>query len=43
MWWFLKEQIEEEAVLTTLQRVAERAGDNLFDLEDFVARDLSAS
>jgi bacterioferritin B len=43
MWWFLKEQIEEEAVLTTLQRVAERAGDNLFDLEEFVARDVHAS
>ncbi len=43
MWWFLKEQIEEEAVLITLQRVAERAGDNLFDLEEFVARDINSS
>ena len=29
--------------MITLLRVAERAGDNLFDLEEFVARDLSAS
>lgn len=43
MWWFLKEQIEEEAVMTTLLRVAERAGGNLFDLEDFVARELNSS
>ena len=43
MWWFLKEQVEEEAVLTTLLRVAGRAGDNLFDLEEFVARDVDSS
>jgi ferritin len=43
MWWFLEEQIEEEAVLTTLLRVAERAGDNLFDLEEFIARDVNSS
>ena len=42
MWWFLKEQIEEEAKMTTLLRVAERAGDNLFDLEEFVARDINS-
>ncbi len=41
MWWFLHEQIEEEAVMTTLLRVAERAAGNLFDLEDFVARELN--
>ncbi len=41
MWWFLNEQIEEEAVMTTLLRVAERAAGNLFDLEDFVARELN--
>jgi ferritin len=42
MWWFLEEQREEEAVMTTLLRAAERAGDNLFDLEEFVARDINA-
>jgi bacterioferritin B len=42
MWWFLEEQREEEAVMTTLLRVAERAGDNLFDLEEFVARDINS-
>jgi bacterioferritin B len=41
MWWFLEEQREEEAMMTTLLRVAERAGDNLFDLEEFVARDVN--
>jgi len=43
MWPFLEEQIEEEAVMTTLLRVAERAGDNLFDLEEFVSRDINSS
>jgi ferritin len=43
MGWFLKEQIEEEAVLITLLRIAERAGDNLFDLEEFVAREVNSS
>lgn len=42
MWWFLREQVEEEAVMTTLLNVAERAGDNLFDLEEFVARDINS-
>ena len=39
MLWFLKEQVEEVAAATTLVTVAERAGDNLFDLENFVARE----
>ncbi|WP_286217308.1 ferritin [Paraoerskovia sediminicola] len=39
MLWFLKEQVEEVASATTLLTVAERAGDNLFDLENFVARE----
>ncbi|MCA0296663.1 MAG: ferritin [Actinobacteria bacterium] len=39
MLWFLKEQVEEVASMTTLLNVAERAGDNLFDLENFVARE----
>ncbi|BBZ36654.1 ferritin BfrB [Mycolicibacterium confluentis] len=42
MQWFLKEQVEEVASMTTLLRVAERAGDNLFDLENFVAREFTA-
>lgn len=42
IWWFLREQVEEEARMLTLLRVAERAGDNLLDLEEFVHRDLDA-
>ncbi|WP_149360302.1 ferritin [Lolliginicoccus suaedae] len=42
MQWFLKEQVEEVATMSTLLTVAERAGDNLFDLETFVAREMSA-
>lgn len=42
MWWFVAEQREEEAALTTLLRVAERAGDDLFHLETFVARDVAS-
>ncbi|WP_375487697.1 ferritin [uncultured Mycobacterium sp.] len=42
MAWFLKEQVEEMALMTTLLRVARRAGDNLFELENFVAREVSA-
>ena len=37
--WFLKEQVEEVASATTLRTVATRAGDNLFDLEYYVARE----
>ncbi|BBY86017.1 Bacterioferritin BfrB [Mycolicibacterium tokaiense] len=43
MQWFLKEQVEEVASMTTLLRIAERAGDNLFHLEDFVAREMPAA
>ncbi len=39
MLWFLKEQVEEVASATTLLAVAERAGTNLFDLENYVARE----
>ncbi|UFU01624.1 ferritin [Ruania suaedae] len=39
MLWFLKEQVEEVASASTLLTVAERAGENLFDLENFVARE----
>ncbi|MDM8083836.1 ferritin [Cellulomonas cellasea] len=37
--WFLKEQVEEVASASTLRTVAERAGENLFDLENYVARE----
>lgn len=41
MQWFLKEQVEEVANMTTLLTIADRAGSNLFDLEEFVAREMS--
>jgi bacterioferritin B len=41
MQWFLKEQVEEVATMTALVRIADRAGANLFHLEDFVARELA--
>lgn len=37
--WFLKEQVEEVASAQTLLTVATRARDNLFDLENYVARE----
>lgn len=37
--WFLKEQVEEVASANTLLTVARRAVDNLFDLENYVARE----
>ncbi|OBI73719.1 ferritin [Mycobacterium asiaticum] len=40
MQWFLKEQVEEVALMTTLLRVADRAGSNLFELETYVAREV---
>jgi ferritin len=43
MQWFLKEQVEEVATIPTLVRIADRAGDNLFHLEDFVARELTVA
>lgn len=43
MQWFLKEQVEEVASMTTLQTIAERANGNLFDLENFVERELNAN
>jgi ferritin len=39
MQWFLKEQVEEVSAMRTLVHVAKRAGDNLFNLEDFLARE----
>jgi ferritin len=39
MQWFLKEQVEEVAQMTTLLNVMERANGNLFDVENFLARE----
>ncbi|WP_028280991.1 ferritin [Arthrobacter sp. H5] len=38
MLWFLKEQVEEVASMSTLLNIAQRA-DNLFDIENFLARE----
>lgn len=38
--WFLKEQVEEVAQMDTLLHVMDRAGENLFHVEDFLAREL---
>lgn len=43
MQWFLKEQIEEVSSMATLMRIADRAGANLFHIEDFVARELAGA
>ncbi len=43
MQWFLGEQVEEVAQMTTLLRIADRAGANLFHLEDYVARELDSA
>ncbi|WP_293001278.1 ferritin [Mycobacterium sp.] len=40
MQWFLREQVEEMALMTSLVRVADRAGTNLFDLETYVDREI---
>ncbi|SEC69518.1 Ferritin [Rhodococcus koreensis] len=41
--WFLEEQVEEVASMHTLLTIVERAGDNLFDIEDFIAREMSGN
>jgi bacterioferritin B len=43
MQWFIKEQVEEVASVSTLATVADRAGSNLFDLENFIARETRAA
>ena len=40
--WFIQEQVEEVATMSTLLNVIDRADGNLFDVENFVARDLVA-
>jgi ferritin len=37
--WFLKEQVEELAAMNTLLTITQRAGDDFFKVEDFVARE----
>ena len=37
--WFIREQIEEVATMSTLLRVAERARADQADIEDFIARE----
>jgi ferritin len=39
MQWFLKEQVEEVAQMTTLLNVVKRANGNLFDVENYLARE----
>ena len=39
MQWFLKEQVEEVASMSTLLNVVDRSNGNLFDVETFLARE----
>jgi ferritin len=39
MQWFLKEQTEEVAQMSTLLNVVKRANGNLFDVENYIARE----
>ena len=39
MQWFLKEQVEEVASMSTLLHTVDRAGSNVFHIEDFLARE----
>ncbi len=38
--WFIQEQVEEIAKMSTLLNVVDRSNGNLFDVETFVARDM---
>ena len=42
MQWFIKEQVEEVATMSSLLQVAERSREDLASLEEFVARERSA-
>ena len=42
MHWFLKEQVEEVSSMSTLLQVAQRVGDNVMLLEDYLARESGA-
>ncbi len=37
--WFLEEQVEEMASMDTLLKITRRAGDDLFRIEEYVARE----
>jgi ferritin len=39
MLWFLKEQVEEVSAMSTLLTITERAGNDFFKIEEFVARE----
>jgi ferritin len=39
MLWFLKEQVEEVSSMRTLLTIIDRAGDDYFKVEDFLARE----
>ena len=41
--WFLKEQVEEVAAMSTLLTITERAGSDFFKIEEFVARESAAA
>ena len=43
MHWFLKEQVEEVASISTLLQVGRRVGENVMLLEDYLARETGAS
>jgi len=43
MHWFLKEQVEEVASISTLLQVARRVGENVMLLEDYLARESGAA
>ena len=40
MLWFLKEQVEEVASMSTLLTIAQRAGHDWFEIETFLAREV---
>ena len=42
MQWFIKEQVEEVSSMSTLLQVAQRVGDNVMLLEDYLARESGA-
>lgn len=43
MLWFLREQVEEVANMSTLVTIAERADDNWFRIEEYLARESASS
>ncbi len=42
MLWFIKEQVEEVASMKTLHAIAERAGNDWFEIENYLARETPA-